>query len=303
MQKQVQIIADVVAEIAIKTLFKNFCYRFGGKLYHQTDGGPIGVRATGAASNLVMENWASQYLSILENSGVLVALLAGYVDDGRQVTSTLDLGMRFSPEEKVFKHSKEHEEEDKRRRAQGETSNQRMARITLEAMNSINPDLVLTSESQEDFPTRRLPTLLFEMWISGGVIRHSYFQKSMKTQYVIMERSGMSNTQKYQILSNELVRRMSNIQVGKIPHTEVLAKIEEFTGELKNSEYTRKQAREIIISGLRGWKNKIRKRKRKKQPFYRLAQEIVDERLHKELTEKETWYEEREDNEEETKSP
>merc|ERR1711954_64016 len=97
---------------------------------------------------------------------------------------------------------------------QGETLNQRMARTCRDAMNHINPDLVFTTETQEDFSTERLPTLDFEIWISeNNFIKHSYYQKSMKTPLTIMERSGMGYQQKYQILTNELVRRMSNIQV------------------------------------------------------------------------------------------
>ena len=40
-----QIIGAVI-EIALKILFKNFTYKFGGKFFHQEEGGPIGVRAT-----------------------------------------------------------------------------------------------------------------------------------------------------------------------------------------------------------------------------------------------------------------
>ena len=76
----------------------------------------------------------------------------------------------------------------------------------------------------------------------------------MKTPFVLMERSAMGNQQKYQILSNELVRRLSNIMIEEIPHNEVIEKIEEFIGELKNS------------------------------------QETVEIRLHQDLTESETWY-------------
>merc|ERR1712208_75599 len=104
--------------------------------------------------------------------------------------------------------------------------------------------------------------------------------------FVIMERSGMSRHQKYQILSNELVRRMSNIQVEEIPNTEKVDKVEEFIGELKNSEYSGTQAKEIVTSGLRGWKRKIRNRQKRNIPFYRLAQDTIEVRLKKDLVER-----------------
>ena len=63
-----RIVIAVVVEIALKFLFQNFTYRFGGKSFHQKRGGPIGVRATGAASTRVMEDWAVKYREILIKS-------------------------------------------------------------------------------------------------------------------------------------------------------------------------------------------------------------------------------------------
>ena len=285
-----QIIGAVV-EIALKVLFKNFTYKFGGTFFRQNSGGPIGVRATGAAAQLVMEDWALKYQDILKRSGLTTFLLAGYVDDGRQVTSTLCPGMRFGTESNKFEFSGEALKEDIEKQISGETANQRMSRVCVSAMNSINPDLKFTTECQEDFPDGKLPTLDCAIWIDeDNVIHHTYFQKSMKTPFVIMERSGMSYHQKFQILSNELVRRLSNVKIETIPHHEVIQIIEQFINELKTSGYSLKQARELVCSGIRGWRSKHEKRKQKNIPFYRLAEHTVESRLRKDLLEKETWY-------------
>ena len=148
-----------------------------------------------------MEDWANKYRQLLVNSGIIVHLLAGYVDDGRQVTSVLPPGQKFSESSGRFEHSVEALAEDNILRNKGETDNQRMARICKPAMNSINADLQFTTETQEDFNLERLPTLDFEMWIrNDNKIIHSYYQKPMKTPYVLMERSGTSYHQKFQIL-------------------------------------------------------------------------------------------------------
>ena len=68
-----------------------------------------------------MENWARIYRFILENSGILVSVLAGYVDDGRQVTSVLRPGMRFREEVKKFEFCQEGEIEDLKKITEGET--------------------------------------------------------------------------------------------------------------------------------------------------------------------------------------
>ena len=299
-EREERVLIATVVEIALKILFANFTYKFGGKYYHQKEGGPIGVRATGAASTLVMEDWAEIYKEILVRSCILVLLLAGYVDDGRQITTVLKDGMRYNKEEQKFTYSKEAEDEDREKRSQGESKNQKMARICLTAMNSVNPDLKFTTETQEDFPNERLPTLDFEMWINqDNKVTHSYFQKEMKTSMVIMERSAMAKHQKFQILRNELSRRLSNIQVGEIKNEEITSKVEQFVGELKNSGYKRKQAAEITIAGIRSWKSKIKSRERANIPFYRPAKSTIGTRLKKQLLEKENWYKDREDSEEE----
>ena len=289
--EETRLIVGAVVAIALKVLFRNFTYKFGGKFYHQQSGGPIGVRATGAASTLVMEDWADMYKDILERAKVEVLMMAGYVDDGRQITTELEKGMEFNIETKAFEYSEEAEKIDDEMEKKGESKNQRMARLCVKAMNAINPDLEFTTETQDDFPHSRLPTLDFEMWLDDdNRVKHSYFQKSMKTPMVIMERSGISYHQKFQILINELSRRLSNIQVEEIEQTEVTEKVEQFITELKNSGYSQSQAREIVTNGILCWKNKLRKRKRLNIPMYRLAETTISQRLQKQLLEKETWY-------------
>ena len=52
-QEEREIIARC-AEIATRTIFRNFCYKFAGKVYLQTDGGPIGARVTMCLARIVM---------------------------------------------------------------------------------------------------------------------------------------------------------------------------------------------------------------------------------------------------------
>ena len=116
-----------VTEIAVVTLFENFSYKFGGKNFRQNSGGPIGVRATGAASQLVVEDWAENYFEILEKADIWVALEGGYVDDGRQITNQLEKGMRFDKESKSFLYSTEGYEEDLIMEQKGESPDEFMA--------------------------------------------------------------------------------------------------------------------------------------------------------------------------------
>ena len=140
----------------------------------------------------------------------------------------------------------------------------------------------------EDFENERLPTLDFSLWMKDGLITHTYYQKEMKTPYVIMERSAMGIKQKMEILSNELNRRLTNVDSEKLGNTEIIIVIEQFTQELKNSGYSNEQAKEIITSGFRGWKRRIERRK--ETGLYRHAIDTLEEREKKKLIERETWY-------------
>ena len=92
----------------------------------------------------------------------------------------------------------------------------RMSRICKDAMNSVSQDLQFTTEAPEDFKESKLPTLDFKLWLVSGIILHTYFEKEMRTPFVIMKRSAMSEQQRMSILSNELIRRLSNVQISII---------------------------------------------------------------------------------------
>jgi hypothetical protein len=78
----------------------------------------------------------------------------------------------------------------------------------------------------------------------------------------------MGERQRMDILSNELIRRLSNIGEG-IGQAEKTGVVNHYTKQLKNSEYGRAQIREIIISGVRGFERKVERRKAAGESFYR----------------------------------
>ena len=55
-EKEKRIMHGRVAEIGVRTVFRNFIYTFGGHVFLQKSGGPIGARVTMAASRLVMQD-------------------------------------------------------------------------------------------------------------------------------------------------------------------------------------------------------------------------------------------------------
>ena len=93
-------------------------------------------------------------------------------------------------------------------------------------MEAINPDLKFTAELEEEFEDHKLPTLDFKEWLlNNGHMNHTYFEKPMKNQILLMKRSAMATSQKYTILANELTRRLSNCSLegtrNRVGHTQV----------------------------------------------------------------------------------
>ena len=140
-----------------------------------------------------------------------------------------------------------------------------MGNICVDAMNAVNSDLNFTIESVHDFVNRRLATLDFEIEVLDNQIVYSYFQKAM------------SDHQKFSILSNEVIRRMFNVS-NRIGEEERVKLVDEFTRELKNSGYTRRRAREIVVCGVE--RKKLR-RERQGQKFHRRGKSTLTEKTKK----------------------
>ena len=78
---------------------------------------------------------------------------------------------------------------------------------------------------------------------------------------MLEKESAMSTKQKITIQSNELTRRLYNVDEeleGK--DEEVTDIVENFTGQLKNSGWGRKEGREMVLSGYKGWRRRLEKR-------------------------------------------
>ena len=128
-----------------------------------------------AASRLVMIDWGEEYSSALKKSRMEIGLLSGYVDDIRQVGTSIRLGLRYV--KLKWRWSEDQYQEDLEMRSKGESRDKRMIRICLPVANQINKDIEFTAEAAEEVENQRLPTLDFELWLEGDHIDHHYFKK------------------------------------------------------------------------------------------------------------------------------
>jgi hypothetical protein len=121
-----------------------------------------------AAARIVMSDWGEKWRCLLEGAGILIGMLDGYVDDVRNHSTCLRYGTRWDESKKQFTITEDAKAEDLRMRHEmHESSNARMARVCLPAINSINGDLEFTAEVPEEFKDKKLPTLDFFFWLTS----------------------------------------------------------------------------------------------------------------------------------------
>ena len=276
----------VALGIVVKFIFENFVYTFGGRYFLQKKGAPIGNRISMCGAQITMQEWREKFIDILIKSKIEELMAGLYVDDGRNLIEFIPIGVRFCEKEKLFKYKLEWEIDDKERKR----SNKERTKVeVLNAMNSISPDLQFTVEVSEDFADGRLPTLSFSLWEEEWGICHSYYEKEVRSQVLLMERSAMGKQSKYSIMTNELRRRFEVIH-ERIDMKEKIDIVNKYTQQLVNSGYDRTQIKEIITSAIRGYERKESERIQNSKPKFRHAVDSSDERAKKKLLENTTWF-------------
>ena len=85
-----------MVKTATKAMFNHHFYEFGGKTFHQAQGGPIGLRGTCAIARLVLQIFNSKWKSKLDELGIRTWLRARYVDDSRTLLQPIKPGWRMT---------------------------------------------------------------------------------------------------------------------------------------------------------------------------------------------------------------
>ena len=238
-----------------------------------------------AVARLMMQNWKREYDKILESSDIKEILAGIYVDDGRSMHRKLYFGERFNELLKKF------EIDDDLAKIDIGTGVDRDELTKMEiqkAMNSVCSELKFTMELCQDFPDGRLPTLSFSLWLDKKGINHSYFEKTMRNQTLVVERSSMGRQALMSIMSNELVRRLDVL--GELEQSEIDSVIDRYIQQLINSEYNWKLIREIIVSALVGYVRKVKRNEHTNKPRYRSGKQSLKNRVDKKLLEKLNWF-------------
>ena len=158
-----QVEKEIIAE-ALARMVGIFCetqtYTFGGEIYRQLKGLPIGPRLTCAIARIVMSKFDSMMTKRLSELRLKVNLLIRYMDDIRKLLQAIKSGTVYKDGKLGYCREKDILDRSK--------SDERItADLLLEIMNELLPGIQFTAEIGEEFPGEwGLPTLDTVMRVS-----------------------------------------------------------------------------------------------------------------------------------------
>jgi hypothetical protein len=109
--------------------------------------------------------------------------------------------------------------------------------------------------------SKKVPILDLEVWIvrtdkGYQEILYQFYEKPMKSMYVLMKRSAVASNTKRSALVQEVVRRLRNCHAN-VPEEIVAEILSNFSQKMYNSEYSEKFRREVIEAGIKIHKKQV----------------------------------------------
>ena len=183
----------LLLELMIVRVMGNHAYSFNGTNKLQLDGGPIGLKLSGALAKVVMLSWSRRFKSLTSSALADSAhfdlyMLLFYVDDTMAAAEEVEPGSRFVKEEGKVKVVEEEVEAD--RLVAGDL---RTARVLSDIGNSIFNFLQFTVDCPSSNASGWMPLLATEVRVAeNNTIDYKFYEKPISSRYVMMRNSAMS---------------------------------------------------------------------------------------------------------------
>ena len=276
-----------VVGLATKTMFEKHYYEFDGRKFHQEEGGPIGLRGTCAVARFMMQLVDKKWEDMLVEMKVAIEEIMRYVDDGRILMYAFKAGWRWW--EGGIWFCEQWREEDSLL-----SPTQITSRIIGGTLERVEDFLKFTVETGEDF-NGWLPTLDTSIMVGeDNRIRFKFYEKQVGAKQTVQQRSAMGEDSKMQILSNDLVRRLSNCSLD-IEAEERRNIVDNYAQKLLNSGFSREQTRRILIGGIKGFGAKVKRCLKEGRSLWRTAEDSRGSREMKSLLGRASWYKKKKD--------
>ena len=191
-----EILAEVIG-LATQAMFENHFYEFGGRKFHQAQGGPIGLRGMCAIARVILQLFDTKWKERLKEVKIITWLLMRYVDDSRVILPPIKARWRWV--DNGLKYSRRGEGEDCS--TSGEV---RTKEIIAKTMAGIEDYLQYTAESGSEFPEGWLPTLDTSLKVDKtNQVKYRFYEKETAVKTTVQKESAMEENIKMQILAQD----------------------------------------------------------------------------------------------------
>ena len=268
----------------------NHAYSFNGINKLQLEGGPIGLKLSGALAKVVMLSWSRRFRSLtasaLNNFFFDLYMLLFYVDDTMVATEELEPGSRYIKEEGKVRVVEEEIEGD--RLVAGDL---RTAKVLAEIANDIFNYLQFTVDCPTTNTSGWMPLLAAEVRVAAdNTIDYRFYEKPISSRYVMMRNSAMSSKVKMNTLTQEVIRRLRNTRVT-LPWADHQAPaLTKFSKKMARSGYPQGYRSEVIKSGVLGFERQLEASRSGRKPLFRPRDWQKAERRKTKMVRKAGWY-------------
>ena len=264
MQKK-RMLAITIAK-GVRTCIENHTYRVGDRIFHQKEGGPIGLELTGAVSRAFMKRWDRLYLEKAKKAGIKMKLYERYVDDSNQVAEVPPQGTKLDKESMkivVDQNQNKVEGDDKE-------DDERLAEILKEIANSIMPCIQMEADWPSKNEDGKLPILDLKVWTNNdGNILYTHYEKPMASRSILHTKSAHTESCKRSVHTQEVLRRIMNCSKLLDWKEEIAPVVTEYMYRMKRAGYTEKYRSSILKSALRIHGQKMKDEEEEIRPMFR----------------------------------
>ena len=275
----------IMIKIATLVMMSTTCYTFGGLIHLQSDGAGIGLRGSAAQAKITMGLWDQKWAKMMNRWGFLTKIFVRYIDDIRIYAYPIRIGWAW--QNNGWKYDP--------KTSDSRTPLERTCEELRKSFNSIFDFLRLTTECQEDFESKFLPTLDVETRIEDdGYVKYRFFSKPMKNNMVIQNGTGLSQDIIFSSLRQEVIRRLTNT-CERVSTNEKIKLLEDFTQLMVNSGHKLTFMRSVILQGLTKFEYMVRRSRMNSEdkmhlPLHRERTYKREERILSKYVSKMVWF-------------
>ena len=273
---------------AIQATMKNHVYMLDDKVYHQSEGGPIGLQLTGAVARTFMLWWDKTFMEKLKeatkNMDWECFMYMRYVDDGNMVCTPFPIGCKVEDGSIIVPDSSAEEDD-----MMQSPPDRRTAEIIQCLANSICEFIQMEIDYPSAHESHHMPILDLEVAMVEDKIRFRHYRKTMANPLVIHQRSAMPQKVKRACLTNEVIRILRNTS-SELPNEVKKFFVSDFSHRMRASGYPESFRREIILSGIKGFEKQVKRDVNGECPLHRPKGYQRDKRDNEKALKRRAWY-------------